>query len=40
MRPKHLKDMTKTISFSELPGAFDAFIKSQVKGRIVVAIGA
>jgi putative YhdH/YhfP family quinone oxidoreductase len=40
MRPKHLKEMTKTIAFNELPGAFDAFIKSQVKGRIVVAIGA
>jgi len=40
MKPRHLKEMTRTIPFSELPGAFDAFIKSQVKGRIVVAIGA
>lgn len=39
MRPRHLKAMARTITLAELPGAFDAFIKSQVKGRIVVAIG-
>ena len=39
MRPRHLAAMTTTLPFAELPGAFDAFIESRVKGRIVVAIG-
>jgi acrylyl-CoA reductase (NADPH) len=39
MRPRHLATMTRTLPFAELPEAFDAFIESRVKGRIVVAIG-
>jgi len=38
MRPRHLKDLVTTLPFDQLPGAFDAFIKSQVRGRIVVAV--
>ncbi len=39
MKPAHLAELTRTIAFDELPGVFDDFIKSRVKGRIVVAIG-
>ena len=39
MKPRHLSQMTKTLPFAELPSAFDAFVKGQVKGRTVVAIG-
>lgn len=39
MRPRHLAAMTRTIGFDELPSAFDAFVKGQVKGRTVVKIG-
>lgn len=39
MRPRHLAAMTRTIPFTDLPGAFSAFIESRVKGRLVVAIG-
>ncbi len=39
MKPQHLPDMTRTIGFAELPGAFDAFIKGNVRGRTVVHIG-
>lgn len=38
MKPRHLADMTRTIAFSDLPGAFDAFIKGAVRGRTVVRI--
>ncbi len=38
MKPQHLADMTRTIEFSALPGAFDAFIKGAVRGRTVVRI--
>ena len=40
MKARHLKDLTRTIAFKELPGAFEPFIKGQARGRIVVAIGA
>jgi len=40
MRPKHLKDMTRTIAFEALPGVFDGFLKGQGKGRIVVDLAA
>jgi len=36
MKPAHLKEMARTIPFPELPGAFDAFIAGQVRGRVVV----
>ncbi len=38
LKPRHLDSIARVISFDELPGAFDAFIKSRVRGRIVVAI--
>lgn len=38
MKPRHLADMTRTIAFADLPGAFDAFIKGAVRGRTVVRI--
>jgi putative YhdH/YhfP family quinone oxidoreductase len=40
MRPEHLKDMTRTIGFDELPGAFDGLLKGAAKGRIVVDLAA
>ncbi|MBI1395931.1 MAG: acryloyl-CoA reductase [Betaproteobacteria bacterium] len=39
MKPRHLAAMTRSIAFAELPGAFDAFLKGQVRGRTVVKIG-
>ena len=36
MRPPMLKDMCRTIRFSELPGVFDDFINAKVSRRIVV----
>lgn len=40
LKPRHLAAVTRTIGFDELPGAFEAFIKGEVKGRTVVRIGA
>ncbi len=40
LKPRHLHDVTRTIAFDELPNAFDAFIRGEVKGRTVVRIGA
>jgi putative YhdH/YhfP family quinone oxidoreductase len=40
LRPAHLKDMTRTLPFDELPKAFDAFIKGAAKGRLVVDMAA
>ena len=36
MKPAGLKDMARTIAFSELPKVFDDFINAKVTGRIVV----
>ena len=36
MRPAHLKEMTRTIAFEELPGAFEGLLKGAARGRIVV----
>ncbi len=36
MRPAHLKEMTRTIAFDELPRALDGLLKGAAKGRIVV----
>ena len=36
MKPQMLKEMTKTIPFAQLPGAFDAFMQAKVTGRVVV----
>ena len=38
MKPRHLAEMTRTIGFDDLPAAFDAFVKGQVRGRTVVKI--
>jgi D-arabinose 1-dehydrogenase-like Zn-dependent alcohol dehydrogenase len=40
MRPKHLRQMTRTIPFEELPKVFDDFLKAKVRGRIVVDMAA
>ncbi len=40
MRPAHLKDMTRTIPFDELPRAFEGLLKGAAKGRIVVDLAA
>jgi putative YhdH/YhfP family quinone oxidoreductase len=40
MRPAHLKDMTRTIPFDELPLAFEGLLKGAAKGRIVVDMAA
>jgi len=39
LKPRHLdRIVTQTISFDELPNAFDAFVKSRIMGRTVVKI--
>ena len=38
MKPAHLKTMTKTIPFAELPAAFEDFIAAKIRGRVVVDI--
>lgn len=38
MKPAHLKTMTRTIPFAELPTAFDDFIAARIRGRVVVDI--
>lgn len=38
MKPAHLAEFTRIVSFDELPGVFDDFIQSRVRGRIVVNI--
>jgi putative YhdH/YhfP family quinone oxidoreductase len=40
MRPRHLAQLTRTIPFDDLPKVFDDFIKSKVRGRIVVDMAA
>jgi len=40
MRPAHLKEMTRTIPFDELPRAFDGLLKGAARGRIVVDMAA
>jgi acrylyl-CoA reductase (NADPH) len=40
MRPAHLKEMTRTIPFDELPQAFDGLLKGAARGRIVVDLAA
>jgi putative YhdH/YhfP family quinone oxidoreductase len=40
LRPAHLKDMTRTIPFDDLPGAFEGFLKGAVRGRTVVDMAA
>jgi len=40
MRPAHLKEITRTVPFDQLPGVFDAFMQSKMTGRIVVDMAA
>jgi putative YhdH/YhfP family quinone oxidoreductase len=40
LKPRHLDAMGSTVEFTELPGVFDRLLKSQIKGRTVVKIGA
>jgi acrylyl-CoA reductase (NADPH) len=40
MHPAHLKEITRTIPFDELPKAFDGLLKGAAKGRIVVDMAA
>ena len=39
-RPDHLHEEIRTVSFEDLPAQFDAYLKSRVRGRTVVRIGA
>jgi len=36
LKPPLLKEMARTIPFSELPGVFDDFINAKVSRRVVV----
>ena len=40
MRPPHLAQMTRTLPFDQLPGAFAAFIEGRARGRLVVDMAA
>lgn len=40
LRPPLLKEMAQTIPFDKLPSAFDPFIESRVRGRVVVDLAA
>lgn len=40
MRPAHLKEITRTVPFDQLPSVFNAFIESRMTGRIVVDMSA
>jgi putative YhdH/YhfP family quinone oxidoreductase len=40
MRPKHIAQFTRTIPFDHLPKAFDDFVESKVRGRVVVDMAA
>lgn len=38
LRPRNLVEMTHTVSFDELPGVFDSFLKGKSRGRVVVEL--
>lgn len=38
LKPRHLQEVTRVIDLDQLPHAFDAFIKGEVKGRTVVRV--
>ena len=40
MRPAHLKEITRTIPFAELPTVFEKFVGAQIRGRVVVDLNA
>jgi putative YhdH/YhfP family quinone oxidoreductase len=39
LKPRHLKNIVRTIELEQLPATFEAMLKQETKGRIVVAIG-
>lgn len=39
LKPKHLREVTRTIALDDLADAFDDFVRGKVKGRTVVRIG-
>jgi acrylyl-CoA reductase (NADPH) len=40
LRPRKLREITRTVEFADLAGVFDDFVAGKVKGRTVVRIGA
>ena len=38
LRPPHLAEMTRRISFDQLPGVFDGYLRGQAQGRVVVEL--
>ncbi|MCM8596330.1 oxidoreductase [Accumulibacter sp.] len=38
LRPRHLRDMVRTVGLEELPGLFDGFIQGRAHGRVVVDV--
>ena len=38
MRPRHLKEITHSIGFAQLPETFEALLQGRIKGRVVVNI--
>ena len=36
MRPGKLEEICRTVPFAQLPGAFDDFIASRIRGRVVI----
>ena len=39
LKPRHLRDIVQTVTLDELPATFEAMLKQETKGRIVVDIG-
>jgi acrylyl-CoA reductase (NADPH) len=40
LRPPHLRDITRTVAFDALPGAFASFLEGRARGRVVVDMAA
>jgi alcohol dehydrogenase len=39
LKPRHLRDMSATVTLEEMPAVFERMLKSQARGRTVVRIG-
>jgi len=39
LKPRHLQDMTTTVTLGQLPAVFEKILKAQIRGRTVVKIG-
>jgi putative YhdH/YhfP family quinone oxidoreductase len=39
LKPRHLQDMTTTVTLGQLPVVFEKILKAQIRGRTVVKIG-